>query len=245
MTHTSETPTATAGERRQRVYGYARVSTDRQAQQGASLADQEQRIRGYAQSLNVAVDEVFVEAGVSGGKSLNKRPKGAVLMKVAQAGDIIIATKLDRMFRSASDALIVVEQLATRSIHLHLMDVGGDVTGNGVAKLVFSILASVAEMEKSRISERVRDVKEHLRAAGRFTGGKTPAGHHVTKDKRLVLDDHWQQVLDTMRASRDAGVSYGAIATKIRADYGIAMSVSTCYRTLRRGEPSSSDVPVG
>ena len=235
MTYESEARSgATAEKRIRRVYGYARVSTDRQVQLGSSLGDQEQRIRGYAQSIGVLVDEMFVEAGVSGGKSLEKRPKGAVLMKVAQAGDIIIATKLDRMFRSASDALVVVEQLAKRGIHLHLMDVGGDVTGNGVAKLVFSILAAVAEMEKSRISERVRDVKDHLREAGRFTGGKTPVGHRVTRDKRLVRNDDWNQATKAMRELKASGKSYAAIAAQVRQDYGISISTSTCFRTLKR-----------
>src|SRR5688572_19870103 len=90
-----------------RVFGYVRVSTDGQAQHGHSLADQESRIRGYAQSVGLKVDAILIEAGVSASKKLSVRPKGAELLASVRAGDHVISTKLDRMFRSASDALNV------------------------------------------------------------------------------------------------------------------------------------------
>jgi hypothetical protein len=43
-----------------------------------------------------------------------------------ESGDIVIAAKLDRLFRSALDALKVVESLKTRGVKLHLLDLGGD-----------------------------------------------------------------------------------------------------------------------
>jgi DNA invertase Pin-like site-specific DNA recombinase len=43
-----------------------------------------------------------------------------------------------------------------------MIDLGGDVTGNGVSKLVFTILSAVAEAERDRIRERIRDVKAEV-----------------------------------------------------------------------------------
>jgi hypothetical protein len=71
----------------------------------------------------------------------------------------IDTAKLDRAFRSAADALGTLEQLKDDKVGLHMIDLGGDVTGNGISKLVFTILSAVAENERDRIRERVRDVK--------------------------------------------------------------------------------------
>jgi putative DNA-invertase from lambdoid prophage Rac len=65
-----------------------------------------------------------------------------------KSGDVIITAKLDRMFRSALDALGVLGDLKARKVSLHMIDLGGDVTDNGISKLVFTILSAVAEAER-------------------------------------------------------------------------------------------------
>jgi len=226
------TRTATKTDGTPRCFGYARVSTERQSNEGHSLADQEQRIRGYAQSAGLTLDGMFVEAGVSGGKRLSLRPKGAELLATLRPGDHVVSTKLDRCFRSACDALNVAEDFRSQGIHLHLLDIGGDCTGNGVAKLVFNILAAVAEMERGRISERVRSVKDHRREAGYFTGGHVAKGYHVTEDGKLVADDRWQECLSAMKAMRAEGMTYRAIADQVAEQFEIALDHSTIYRVL-------------
>jgi len=59
-----------------RCYGYARVSTSRQAKDGESLEVQERKIAGYATILGSEVVQTFVERGVSGGKPLAERTEG-------------------------------------------------------------------------------------------------------------------------------------------------------------------------
>jgi putative DNA-invertase from lambdoid prophage Rac len=81
---------------------------------------------------------------------------------------VIVVAKLDRMFRSAADALTVLEELKAQGVALHMLDLGGDVLGSGVSKLVFTILAAVAENERERIRERIREVKTPPCRAGRL-----------------------------------------------------------------------------
>ena len=50
------------------VYGYARVSTGRQAEKGESLAVQQRKIEGYAMQQGWTVDRIFIERGVGGSK---------------------------------------------------------------------------------------------------------------------------------------------------------------------------------
>ena len=63
------------------VYGYARVSTGRQAEKGESLGVQQRKIEGYAMQQGWTVDRVFVEKGVGGSKPLQERPHGSELLK--------------------------------------------------------------------------------------------------------------------------------------------------------------------
>jgi DNA invertase Pin-like site-specific DNA recombinase len=87
------------------TYGHCRVSNPRQAEDGESLGAQERTLAGYAMTHGLAIDSMFVERGVSGSKPLAERPEGAALLTALQPGDVVITAKLDRMFRSALDAL--------------------------------------------------------------------------------------------------------------------------------------------
>src|SRR5215813_12426615 len=171
---------------RMAVYGYTRVSTDRQADEGESLGAQQRVIEGYAMMQGLRLDETLVERGVSGSKPLRDRPEGQRLLAMMKPGDIVITPKLDRMFRSALDAVDVLSQIQERGVSLHMVDLGGDVTGNGISKLVFTILSAVAEAERDRIRERIQDVKADQRKRHRYLGGKLPFGWKVGPDGELV-----------------------------------------------------------
>ena len=84
------------------------------------------QIEGYGLMHGLVVDEVVVEEGISGSVPVEDRPVGGALFAKLQRRDIVIAAKLDRLFRSALDALKVVESLKTRGVKLHLLDLGGD-----------------------------------------------------------------------------------------------------------------------
>src|SRR6266404_3878895 len=193
-----------------RVFGYVRVSTAEQANAGLSLETQQQQITGYCMIKGWAVAEFFVEAGISGSIPLADRPEGQRLLTTLQPGDTVITAKLDRAFRSAADALGTLEQLKEDRISLHMIDLGGDVTGNGISKLVFTILSAVAENERDRIRERVREAKRHRVAQRLFNGGKRPFGFDVVgkgKDRRLVANTHEQAALARGRALQGEGKS--------------------------------------
>jgi putative DNA-invertase from lambdoid prophage Rac len=175
------------------VFGYCRVSTTEQADEGSSLASQRQQITGYAMMKGWTITEMFVEAGVSGSIPLADRPEGRRLLEAISKGAVVITAKLDRMFRSAADALVTLEEVKDQGVALHMIDLGGDVTGNGISKMVFTILAAVAEGERDRIRERIRDAKRHLTAQGVFSGGKRPFGFDIFEDgeisrKRCIRD---------------------------------------------------------
>jgi DNA invertase Pin-like site-specific DNA recombinase len=205
------------------VYGYVRVSTERQADDGESLGTQRRVIEGYAMMQGLPLDTVFIERGVSGSKPLGERPEGARLLAALIPGDVLITAKLDRMFRSALNALDVLGQLKERSVSLHMIDLGGDVTGNGISKLVFTILSAVAEAERDRIRERIRDVKADQRKRRRYLGGIVPFGWQVTEDGALIEDPDEQRAIQRILQLRREGLSLRAISLAISAD-GVKLS---------------------
>ena len=158
------------------VYGYCRVSTLKQANEGESLDVQRRQIEGYALMLGMTLADVLIEEGVSGSVPVEERPVGGALFARIERGDIVIAAKLDRLFRSALDALKVVESLKGRGVKLHLLDLGGDIAGNGLSKLFLTIAAAFAEAERDRIRGRIGQVKADQKARGRYLGGSIPFG---------------------------------------------------------------------
>ena len=171
------------------IYGYARVSTGRQAESGLSLEEQQRQIAAYSEAHRLgAVDSFFVEKGVSGALELSKRLEGIRLLCALKPGDVVISSKLDRMFRSARDALNTVKEFETKRISLHFIDLGGDVSTNGVAKLFFTIMGAVAEFERNRISERQKDAKAQAISEGRYTGGVRKLGYLSLKKKSSLAE---------------------------------------------------------
>jgi putative DNA-invertase from lambdoid prophage Rac len=222
------------------VYGYCRVSTQKQADEGESLDVQERQVAGYAMLSSLTVDKVFVERGVSGSKPLSERPEGKALLAMLQPGDVIITPKLDRMFRSALDALDTLAKLKGKRIALHMIDLGGDVCGNGISKLVFTILSAVAEAERDRIRERVQTTKSDQKARNRYLGGIVPWGFQKAADGSLETIPEQQAAIDQMHGMRAAGASLRAIAAHMHG-IGYDLSHEAVRNILARRMEQSGD----
>jgi putative DNA-invertase from lambdoid prophage Rac len=168
-----------------------------------------------------------------GSRRLQERPEGKRLLEVVQPGDTVLTTKLDRMFRSALDALEVLGQLKRQSVSLHMIDLGGDVTTDGIAKLVFTILSAVAEAERDRTRERIADVKRDQRARGRYLGGSVPFGWRKGRDGALVAEPSEQGAIRRMVRLRQKGQSLRDISGAMKNEGFDLSSVS------RRSSPAA------
>lgn len=230
------------------TYGYSRVSTTEQATDRGSLDDQQRRIEGAAMIRGERLTRVFTDPGVSGSVDLSLRPAGADLLAAIQPGDVVIAAKMDRMFRSARDALATVERLRERGVRLILADMGTDpVTENGASKLFFTMLAAFAEFERTRIAERVTDGKRAKRAKGGHTGGSAPLGKRVVgtgRDARLEDDPTETALLARLRELRERGFSYDHTAVALEAEgfrgrTGKPLARQQLHRLLTRQAPAA------
>jgi len=138
--------------------GYARVSTGDQhpeAQQDALRA--------------AGCDKVFTDHGVSG--KLARRPQLDAALAYLRDGDVLVITKLDRLGRSVRNLIDEVAGLGERGVDLVVLHQGIDTTTPG-GKLLFHVMAAVAEFERDLIAERTRDGLAAARARGRKGGRK-------------------------------------------------------------------------
>lgn len=214
------------------VWGYCRVSTGRQAEQGESLDVQQRRIQGWCDMQGWKLSGVMVERGVSGSVPLSDRPEGRKLLAQAGKGDVIVASKLDRVFRSARDALETTESLQKQGIGLVLLDLGGNIS-NGMGKLFMTIAAAFAEFERNRIAERITETQADLKARGQYCGGLVPWEMTVGENGKLEPIPERTEAVREMTAMRAAGASLRTISAAMR-EKGHSISHEAVKQLLQR-----------
>ena len=218
------------------VYGYVRVSTVQQANEGDSLEAQIKQVTSYAASrgLELSENDVFVERGVSGGSEFANRPEGSRLLEEISHGDVLIFPKLDRGFRNTRDALNTLHLLKERNVSVHSIDLGGDVTGNGVGAIIFTILSAFASFERERIAARISEVKQMRKAQGYYVGGRRGFGFDVVDGKKVPNHEE-QGLLEQMRAMKESGLSLRAIHQWLNREQGVKLAYSSLRNAIEKG----------
>jgi DNA invertase Pin-like site-specific DNA recombinase len=140
------------------LIGYARVSTNAQDLSGQ---------RAGLEALGVPADRIYVDHGLTGRN--RERPGLREALAACRAGDTLAVTKLDRLARSLPDARDIVAELTARSVRLSL---GGSIhdPADPVGRLLFNVLAMVAEFESDLIRSRTREGMLSAKAKGRLRG---------------------------------------------------------------------------
>ena len=216
------------------VYGYVRVSSMGQVE-GESLETQAKQIESYAISKgwNVINSNIYVEAGVSGGTEFQQRPESVRLLSVLQFGDIVIFTKLDRAFRNVRNAFNTLHELKEKNISVHFLDLGGEVTGNGVGAIVFAVMSSFASFERERIATRIREVKQMQKSQGKFVGGRRAFGYEIIDGLKVPKADE-QKIITSMKDMRSTGSSLSQIQHWLMANSGKSFSRTAIREIVMR-----------
>ncbi|QWD68262.1 recombinase family protein [Polynucleobacter sp. VK25] len=210
------------------IYGYVRVSTLQQANEGESLETQLRQIQSYSvlKGFEIPPENFITEKGVSGSLEFERRPEGSKLFNQLTSGDILIFSKLDRAFRNTRNALNTLHELKQRGISVHFIDLGGDVTNDGIGSVIFTILSAFATFERERIATRIREVKQVQKSEGKFLGGFTRFGYRVV-DEKLEKNPDEQLIIQSMKDMKRRGMSLRRISCWLGKEYGIHMSHST------------------
>jgi len=140
------------------LIGYARVSTDEQ-----DLTAQ----RDALEALGVSPARIYVDHGLTG--TNRDRPGLREALAACRAEDTLVVTKLDRLARSLPDARAIIDDLTSRQVKLNLGGSLHDPT-DPVGRLLFNVLAMVAEFEADLIRLRTREGMKVAKAKGRLRG---------------------------------------------------------------------------
>lgn len=189
------------------LIGYARVSTDEQ-----DLTAQ----RDALAALGVASERIYVDHGLTG--TNRARPGLREAMAACRGGDVLVVTKLDRLARSLPDARDIVAELTAREVKLSL---GGSVHDptDPVGRLLFNVLAMVAEFESDLIKMRTREGMKVARAKGRLRG------------KRPKLSPRQEAHLVELH--------YAGAHTSAELAELFSVARSTVYRAIERARPAA------
>lgn len=144
------------------IYSYTRVSTLKDQ----TTVNQDILIK----ASGFAVDKSFSDTGVSGSIAAFDRPAFKELLNTAVEGDTVVCTKIDRLGRTASDVLQTVEYFKTRKIKLRILQLDAVDLTSSMGKLVLTMLAAVAEMERNLTSERTKDGLQRTKEEGTILG---------------------------------------------------------------------------
>lgn len=177
--------------------GYARVSTD---DQNLDLQRQALTAAGCA--------EVFTDQ-VSG--TASRRPGLDDALARCNAGDVLVVWRLDRLGRSLSHLIEVIQQLGKREIgFVSLSENIGTTTAGG--RLVFHLMGAIAEFERTLIVERTRAGVEAAKKRGKHLGRPIALSAAQVRHARTLIE---------------GGESPGSVAASL------GVSRSTLYRALK------------
>ena len=192
----------------QKAIGYIRVSTQGQADEGVSLEAQRAKIEAWCNLNDAELVAVFEDAGVSGA-SMNGRDGLHAALKATSKGMALVCYSISRIARSTRDMLEIAERLNTRGSDLVSVTEKIDTT-TAAGRMVFKMLAVLADFERDQIGERTKMALVHKRNMGEVYAA-TPFGFDAI-DGRLVEVKKEAMVIADILRMREAGSSLAEIA---------------------------------
>lgn len=194
-----------------RAIGYARVSTDKQADGGVSLDAQQEKIRAMAVVQGATLVDLIVDAGESA-KTLDRPGMEHILALVeARKVDTVIVAKLDRLTRSVKDLALLLERFTRRGVALVSVAESLDTSTAG-GRLVLNIMVSVSQWEREAIGERTKDALAHMKAT-RQAYSPTPYGFERNGDTLAASDE--MNTVQQIRSWHSAGWTLRKIAGEL------------------------------
>ena len=143
------------------TFAYGRVSTIEQTTENQ---------RREIEAAGYQVDYWFADEGVSGKVSAMQRPQFAKMLGQIRDGETLVVTKLDRLGRDAQDVGATIKMLAGRRIEVIVLQLGKLDLTSAAGKLMLTMLAAVAEMERDLLVERTQAGLARAKAEGKTLG---------------------------------------------------------------------------
>ncbi|GJE43841.1 recombinase family protein [Methylobacterium soli] len=205
---------------RAKAVGYLRVSTEEQAQSGFGLDAQEDAVRKYADAVSLDLVDVITDAGVSGTTRPSDRPGFAQVLQLAErrAFSVLLVKRFDRLARNIALAVVTSNDLdKVHGVTIRSVTEGID-TGSPAGKMIFGLLAAMAEGERDAIVERTKGGRIEKARQGGFAGGRVPIGYARDGKKGLTLDADRAEIVRRIFEENGKGRTLQAIADVLNAE---------------------------
>jgi len=220
------------------LIAYYRVSTERQGQSGLGLEAQRAKVEQLAAERGATLVQEFTE--VESGRKADRPQLAAALAAARKLGAVVAVAKLDRIARDAELVLRLSREAAANGMGGFLFCDLPDVDATTAAgRMVLTVMASVAEFESRRISERTREALAAAKARGVKLGGLRPntiTRNDAARDRAQAGTERLRPVLTAMAAQgaslRQMSAALAAAGTTTKA--GNAWSPSTVKLALER-----------
>lgn len=180
------------------VFGYGRVSTKEQQSENQRL---ELERAGYN------VSYWFADEGVSGKVPALQRAQFRILLDKIRDGETLVVSKLDRLGRDAQDIGATIKMLAARRIEVIVLQLGKLDLTSSAGKLMLTMLAAMAEMERDLLVERTQSGLARAKAEGKTLG--RPA--LTTDEQRAKMVARFKAGESISALSRDYDVSRASV----------------------------------
>ena len=186
-----------------RVALYIRVSTERQANEGDSLEDQENDLKKYCDFRNFSIHNIYIERGKSGGNT--NRPEYQKLIKDIKQRKInaVVVKKLDHLSRSLLDFENLMNLMNENEVEFISIKENFDTT-TAMGKAMLRVALVFAQLEREQTSERICDVMGYRASQGIYNGGVRPLGYSVInkelvpyKKEKVIVEHLFQTFLET------------------------------------------------
>ena len=156
------------------IYGYIRVSTDKQ-----TVENQRFEIMNFANGTNIKIDK-WIEETISGNMAVEKRKLGALLKKLNK-GDILISSEISRLGRNLMMIMSILNICMQKGIHVWTIKdnyrLGNDIN----SKVLAFAFGLSAEIERNLISQRTKEALARKKNEGAVLG--RPKGSKSTRTK--------------------------------------------------------------
>ena len=199
-----------------RWLAYYRVSTDRQGQSGLGLEAQRAKVAAMAAERGALIIAEFVE--VESGRR-NDRPQLAAALALALAraeSAVIVVAKIDRLARDTGFVLKLANEAEKNGmggfVFCDLPEI--DAT-NSAGRMVLTMMASVAEFEARRISERTKEALAAAKARGGRLGGYRSGAAKQSFVRKQKADAEAEDLRGVLEPMVSAVLSYRAMAAAL------------------------------
>ena len=201
-----------------RVAIYIRVSSDKQADEGDSIPAQRKALTEHvARHGNMVLVGEYMDDGISGTK-YSQRDELQRMITDVQAGkiDLILVTKMDRLFRSIRWYTYTLEILQKHGVEVNAIWEPNYDTNTPQGRFIANQMMSIAQFEAEQTGERIRQVQRYKISQGEFISGTPPHGYKIEK-KHLVPNEYAGEVLQTFQTYERTG----ALSTTLREIVGL------------------------